>query len=72
MFIPANNTISKIGEFEMSQRKSILFLGNLAATDPQILKEYRIVAILTVAGGLEVKPAAKIAHKVINVEDKVF
>jgi hypothetical protein len=37
----------------MPQRKSILFLGNLAAaTDPQILKEYRIVAILTVAGGL--------------------
>lgn len=55
VIIPANttNAISKIGEFEMPQRKSILFLGNLAAaTDPQILKEYRIVAILTVAGGL--------------------
>jgi hypothetical protein len=74
VIIPSNtgNSISKIAEFEQ-HHNSCLFLGNLeAACNLQILKEYKIVAILTVAGDVEVAPPAQIAHKVIHVEDNQF
>lgn len=50
IFIPGNtnNCISKISEHEVNLRKSTLFLGSLQATEKEILREYRISAILTV------------------------
>jgi len=47
-----NNCISRVAERTFEFRKNYLFLGSLEASHPQIVKEYKICAILTVGSGL--------------------
>ena len=64
-----NNCISKVTEQRTEYRTTTLFLGSLHATNPRLIQEYRIKAILTVGQGLEVVPPPGVTHKVISIED---
>lgn len=67
-----NNCISRVAERSSEFHKHYLFLGSLEATHPQVVKEYKITAILTVASGLYIEKSQGITHKVISIEDNVF
>lgn len=68
-----NNSISKVIEGEKGTGGATLFLGScMAACDPLTLKQYKITAILTIAGDLLVKPGTGVTHKTIAIEDSPF
>ena len=68
-----NNSISKVIEGGKGKTGAMLFLGSyMAACDQLTLKQYKITAVLTIAGDLVVKPGAGIAHKTIAIEDNPF
>ena len=72
IIIPANtnNSISKVADFSLGSSKNSLFIGSVqAANDPFTIKVYKIVAILTVASEITVKPAIGFPHKIIKIED---
>lgn len=72
IIIPANtnNSISKVADFSFGSSKNSLYIGNVeAANDPSTIKEYKIVAILTVASEITVKTSVGFPHKIIRIED---
>lgn len=74
VLIPSNtnNYISKISEHRAEFKTTTLFLGSLQATDPHLLREYRIAGILTIGVGLEVTVPLGVTHKTIKIQDSTF